>query len=156
MGRRTVNYASPDVFAEFHRSYHEDKRTGCYIWIKAKNNDYGLFHTRLAHRHAYMLAHGERSADGLYVCHTCDNRLCVNPDHLFAGTPADNMRDMTAKGRRKTRRIHITDEKRAQIQRLWEGRKTKYGITAYGEIGRIAQEVGLNRGILCLIVKGKR
>jgi hypothetical protein len=56
----------------------------------------------LAHRWAWSAANGDPGP--LNVLHRCDNRLCVNVEHLFLGTQADNMRDMDSKGRRGTAR----------------------------------------------------
>ena len=82
---------------------------GCLLWPLAKiqNNGYGQFtfrdtktHTVTAHRMSYTVFNGT-IPDGLLVLHKCDERICVNPAHLFLGTQKDNIQDMHAKGRHK-------------------------------------------------------
>ena len=77
--------------------------TGCWTWLGATDaKGYGSMgisgQTWAAHRLSYALHNSDLPPDA-FICHHCDNPPCVNPAHIYAGTPADNVRDMVSRGR---------------------------------------------------------
>lgn len=78
--------------------------TGCWLW-QGFLTEWGYAQagyrgrTRTVHRTLYMMLHNVKLTHEQYVCHTCDIRNCVNPDHLWLGTNSDNQKDAGRKGR---------------------------------------------------------
>ena len=81
----------------------------CWMWQGSRHNasGYGRYSEGgkewLAHRYSATLVYG-KIPNGTYVCHTCDIPLCVNPNHLFLGSPQENVDDMISKNRHHLQR----------------------------------------------------
>lgn len=89
----------------FWKYVHKDEKDKCWNWIGAKmSRGYGhlVYKGKLiaSHRYSFELHHGAISP-GLFILHKCDNVACVNPNHLYAGTQKENIRDAITRGRLK-------------------------------------------------------
>ena len=83
--------------------YTIDKK-GCWNWNKCLNDrGYGITSYKgkiwKAHRLSYVLYHNKNINSKIFICHSCDNPSCINPDHLFEGNMDINMKDMVSKNR---------------------------------------------------------
>lgn len=131
----------------------------CWEWqgprSLARKWHYGRFGLKKkrypAHRIAYLLTHGE-VPDDLFVCHTCDNPPCCNPQHLFLGTATDNAADRHVKGREPRGDAHpnsaLTAEQRELAIELFSTGQVTYAMLAsyFG---------GVCRQTICNAVRGR-
>lgn len=113
-----------DTIARFESKFIPEPNSGCWLWMASLGEKgYGEFwfenQMRRAHRVAWALYRG--TINDLHVLHHCDNRVCVNPDHLYLGTHVQNMaqresRGMTIRGSRSPL-AKLTEEDVAYIRR---------------------------------------
>ena len=127
----------------------------CWPWIGiSRSNGYGIVGRNqgniVAHRAAYVLCVGP-IPDGLMACHKCDNRGCVNPNHLFLGTAKDNTHDMLAKGREAHGESHgiakLTAAHAVRIRHL---------VRSGASVSAVAAAFGVCHETVRLIGLGKR
>jgi hypothetical protein len=127
---------------EFDRWLSKVKKTdACWIWEGTLNRKYGAFRRFIdgkwvmykAHRYAYEYFKGEIPCK-IFVCHSCDNPKCVNPEHLWLGTQQDNIADKMQKGRHivglKKKGTNLNMEIAQQIRECFKTEKLKYPAIA--------------------------
>lgn len=143
-------------------SHHENGQNGCINWIgkitakgygqiKIGSQRAGTRRSALAHRVSASIWKGFDLASPLCVCHHCDNPRCINPDHLFIGTRADNSADCKAKGRmprgerQKNAKLTVSQVISMRIAR-------ERGIT----IARLAKQYGVGDSTVRRIVHRRK
>lgn len=129
----------------------------CWIWTGGRHKyGYGNFYLNHATIRAHVFSYEyfiSQVPDGLYVCHTCDIPSCVNPDHLWVGTPKENTRDVSTKKRWPDRRGEgaanhkHTSEEIIEIRRMY----AEDGLT----LKQIGSIYGIDKSLIHLIVSRK-
>lgn len=145
----------PNTVEKFFERIGCPNENGCMEW-NGTVNDNGRPRFKLGGKYrdgsrlAYELQYGPIPA-GMNVCHTCDNGLCCNPEHLFLGTTQDNVADRVAKGRSAAGETHgcvkLTEDIVRQILAC--------DYSAYGSKARAAKAYGISQSTLGRIVAGK-
>ena len=135
---------------------HVGRQDECWPWQGAKGGDgrYGIYmwqgRIHAAHRLVWMIIRDFPLPVGMkrVVMHTCDNSLCVNPEHLVLGTPAYNMRDCARKHRTPTR---LTEDQVSDIRRRYS--RGKPFVQSPNSATALAREFGVSESLITGIIQ---
>jgi hypothetical protein len=138
----------------FWSKVNKNASNGCWEWLGAITTaGYGQFKVydygngkqlvKSAHHVAWYIQKGEWPS---YLCHTCDNRKCVNPNHLFQGSPKVNSLDMVKKNRAGRASSRLTKEDVIKIRNDYQNGKTS---------SEIASKYRLAKTTVCKILNGQ-
>ncbi len=117
------------------------KKEGCWGWSKSLDRSgytrisVGTRKIILGHRASWLIHKGD-IPDGIFVCHSCDNPGCTNPDHLFLGSPKDNTADCLKKGRRKSAYGENHYKSKLNKEQVIEIRELKKLNYSYGDLAK--------------------
>jgi hypothetical protein len=137
-------------------NYIPEPNSGCWLWLRGldRSGYGGIFFnskSRGAHRVSWELFNGPVPA-GMCVLHRCDVRSCINPDHLFLGTKADNNEDMHLKGRAKNLYGEAHQNSKLSDKMIDD-------IRARSKLGedpkKLAMEYGVHYQYICKIRSGR-
>ena len=142
-----------DIRKRFMEFVSVNSENGCWEWDGVIRSGYGRFHKdgkmETAHRVSWQIHNG--SINEFLVLHKCDNKCCVNPEHLFLGTQKDNVHDMLKKNRHKVLRgsdnpnAKLNKSKVRKIRDLYADGDTSYA--------KLAMEFNVSPKLIELVVK---
>ncbi len=138
-----------------------EPNTGCWLWTGFSGHcGYGRINiarkSKLAHRVSYEL-YKQKIPDGLCALHKCDTPACVNPNHIFIGTKADNIADMVKKGRARNIIYRKGEEAFAGAKLTWKIVRRIRNIYKEENISQaaLAKRFKISQSMVCFIITNR-
>lgn len=160
MGKAFNYVRGQSLDARFWSKVNRSADGGCWEWMASldsggygnfgvpRNDGSGRYIMQRAHRVAWELTHGPLASQRQHLCHTCDNRRCVNPSHLFIGDPKINMADCLSKGRLNDRRGELNPRAKLTAAQVLQIRMSSRSL------GALANDLGVSKSVVASAKSG--